>query len=419
MNNYIKNLETGKLELHFDKADYIALTEAQKTELKSAYLWSNSGKCWVSRAKEPNTYRAERTAEKLGFTGCEKTGERLTYAEQLERKAERAEARADRYEEYSDNAEKRAEGLQADFNKYRQDIAWLTQPIISGHSGSRAFANHRNKVMARYNRGMDEYRKSGYYQDRAATARATANMAQLENPVYLDNRIRDCNKALRDLQKSIIAVEQNIYRLQQGETLRMYSGEPATIEGQEERIEELLERYEVQQDKLNFMEDCMSKLGGVQFGADNIKVGYIVEMLRSNSQCEIVGAGPKNVSYKILDGGARGMVLTASYAEIEKIIAEKAKPQIVNPYSVGDIVYSAYMASGKVYRAYQVIKTTDKSATIQEIDVIDCVPQAGQFKANSKPALRKITKSKYSDYVGIYEGDWQLNKYTETETKTA
>lgn len=413
MTNYIKNLETGKIELHFEKAEYNALTDAQKAELKSTYLWSNYGKCWVSRTKEPNTYRAIRTAEKLGFTGCEKTGERLTYAEQLERKAERAENRAERFEEYSENAERRATALQSDFNKYRQDIAWLTQPIIAGHSGSRTFANHRNKVMARYERGMDEYKKSGYYQDRAATARATASMTQLENPVYLDNRIRECNKCLRDLQKSIIAVEQNIYRLQQGETLRMYSGEPATVEGQEERIAELLERYEAQQDKLDFMEDCMSKLGGVSFSKDNIKAGYIVEMQRWG-KCEIVSAGPVNVQIK-----TGHSVLTESYAAIVKIIADKVAPQIVNPYSIGDIVYSAYMASGKVYRAYQVIKTTDKSATIQEINVIDCIPQTGQFKAGSKPALRKITRSKYSDYVGIYEEDRQLYKYTEQETETA
>jgi len=98
---YIFNLETTKIELHFEKADYTALSEKQKQEIKSAFLWSNKGKSWVSRAKEPNLYRAKQVAEKLGFTAEQREGERLSYGEQLERQAERAEARADRYEGYA------------------------------------------------------------------------------------------------------------------------------------------------------------------------------------------------------------------------------------------------------------------------------------------------------------------------------
>lgn len=413
MTNIIKNLETGKIELHFEKTAYMALTDSQKADLKSAYLWSNYGKCWVSRAKEPNTYHAERIAEKLGFSGIEKVGERLTYAEQLERKAERAEARADRYEEYSSNAEKRAETLQSDFNKYRQDIAWLTQPIIAGHSGSRAFANHRNKVMKRFERGMDEYRKSEYYQDRAATARSTANMAQLKDPVYLDNRIKECNKNLRAMQTSIVNAENTLYRINNGEALRSYNGDLITAERLEERISDLLDRYDAEQDKLNFMEDCMSELGGVKFSQENIKVGYIVEMQRWG-KCEIVSAGPVNVQIK-----TGHSVLTEPYAAIVKIIAVKAKPVVVNPYAEGDILTLNRMGDGSIYRAFQVLKATEKSIQIQEITVEKGIPQAGQFRQNSKPERKGIVKSKFSDYVGAYYDGWQLYKYTEKETQTA
>lgn len=411
MANYIKNLETGKIELHFEKADYQALSDAQKADLKSAYLWSNYGKCWVSRAKEPNTWRAAQVAEKLGFTDCEKQGERLTFAEQLERKAERAERRADRYEEYSANAERRAENLQSDFNKYRQDIAWLTQPIIAGHSGSRAFANHRNKVIARYERGMDEYRKSEYYQDRAATARTTANMAQLENSIYLDNRIKECNKTLRGLQKYITTIEQNIYKIQQGEELKTYSGNIVTLESQEERLEDILDRYEAEQDKLDFFEDCMSKIGGIKFSKENIKIGYIVNMKRSGKS-EIVGAGPVNVTYKILEGGAAGMVLTASYAEIDKIIEEKTILAIANPFKSGDILCLHRPADDSIYRAFQVLKATEKSIQIQEIKLENGIPQKDQFKTGSKAERKGIVKSKFSDYVGAYYDGWQMHKYT-------
>lgn len=411
MNKIVKNLETGKLELHFEKSEYAELTEAQKAELKSNYLWSNYGKCWVSRAKEPNTWRAEQVAGKLGFSGIEKQGERLSFAEQLERKAERAEARADRFEEYACNASGRAKTLQSAFDHVRGDIAFFTQPIIAGHAGSQRFARYREKLYARYERGFEEYKKSEYYQDRAETARATANMVQLKNPVYLDNRIKECNKNLRGLQERIITVENNIYKLQQGEELKNFRGEPITIEALEERLTDILERYEAEQDKLDFMEDCMSKIGGVKFSQENIKVGYIVEIARWG-KCEIVGAGPVNVTYKILDGGAAGGCLTDAYAAIAKIIAEREAPKVENPYKAGDILTLNRLGDNSIYRAFQVLKATEKSIQIQELTLENHIPQRDKFKTGSKPERKGITKSKFSEYVGAYYDDWQLYKYT-------
>lgn len=122
---YIFNLETTKIELHFDKSEYNSLSSEQKNSLKSAFLWSRSGSCWVSRAKEPNLWNAKRVAEDLGFTEEQRSGERLTYAEQVERQTERAEARAERYEEYADNAVKRAEQLQKPINSMHGDTSFL------------------------------------------------------------------------------------------------------------------------------------------------------------------------------------------------------------------------------------------------------------------------------------------------------
>lgn len=135
MNNYIFNLETTKIELRFEKSEYDALTEEQRRELKSAFLWSNRDKRWVSRAKEPHLWRAKEVAKKLGFTEEQREGERLAYAEQLERQAERAEERADRYEGYAENAAERAERLQKPITGMRGDIAFFTQPNINSSAG--------------------------------------------------------------------------------------------------------------------------------------------------------------------------------------------------------------------------------------------------------------------------------------------
>jgi hypothetical protein len=408
MRNYIMNLETNHIELHFEKSEYMALLEAQKTELKRAYLWSKTAGAWVSRSTS-NHYWAIETAKKLGFTEEVKQGERLSYAEQLEVKAEKAEHRAERYEQYSENAEKRAERLQAELNSYRGDIAFFTQPIIAGHAGSRAFANYRERLYKRYGRGFEEYKKSEYYQDRAATARATADNAKLKDRVYIDKKIKECNKTLKVYQEHIVRYEDALYKVQQGEKLTSRSGELLTEDYIEQRIAERLEKYEWEHDKLEFFENCLNELGGIQFSKDNIKPGFIVKMKRWG-KCEVMAAGPVNVTYKILEGGAAGLGGVEPYAAIVEILAEKETPKLVNPFNADDILCNFSMSGNRIIKAYQVIKTTETGVKVQEIKVENNVPISGSF-TEAKPMQKKVVKSKFSDFVGVYDGDWQLHKY--------
>jgi hypothetical protein len=418
MGKYLLNKETQKIEMHFEKSEYQALSEEQKKEIKSTFLWSNYSKAWVSRSIHYH-YRAEQIAKKLGLEDAGSVDERMSYVEELEHKTEKAEAKAERYEQYSDNAEKRAENLQADFNKYRKDWSWLTQPIIAGHAGSQAFGRHKAKVMARYERGFEEYNKSEYYQDKAVMARATADNTKLKDKVYLHNKIKECNKTLKMYQEHIIKYEDALYKIQQGEELKNRSGEILTENLIEERITDRLEKYEWEYNKLEFFEKCLAELGGVEFSRDNIKVGYIVNIKHSGRRCEILSTGPVNVTYKILDGGAAGMVLTDPYAAIVEIVQTKEKSdKVINPFIIGDILCSHYMASGKVYKAYQVIKTTETGVKIQQIAVENNKPIKDNF-INEKPMQKKVVKSKFSDFVGLYDDDWQLNKYIEQKEEKA
>lgn len=296
MGQYVLNLETSKLELHFSKSEYQALTDSLKREIKSAFLFSGKAGAWVSRTTN-NHWRAEQVAKKLELENGGKVGERLSYAEQLEVKAEKAEARADRYEQYSDNAENRAEQLQSALNSYRGDTAFFTQPIIAGHAGSQAFANYRRRLYNRYEKGVEEYKKSEYYQDRAETARATADNTKLKNKVYLDNRMKECNKSLKIYQERIVNYENNLYKLQNGEILKAWDGSLFTIEGQERGIENTLGKYEYEQDKLNFFEDCLAQLGGVIYNKSNVNKGDMVKI--RGSWGKVLSANPTTV--RILD----------------------------------------------------------------------------------------------------------------------
>ena len=411
MKQYVFNLETTKIELHFEKSEYAALTDAQKSELKSAYLWSNYGKCWVSRAKEPNLYNAKRVAKSLGFTDEQREGERITFAEQIERKAERAGARADRYEEYAANADRRAVTLQKPINDMHGDIAFFTQPIIAGHAGSQAFANRRRKMFDQYEKGMDEYRKGEYFRGRADTARNTAEQSKYKDVAFLDRRIKEARTEIRKREANVIEYEDKLYRIESGGTFKRYNGEPITAEEVKSWLDRELELIEVAMDKEAFLLNRLDECGGIAFSPANIEVGYIVKLKRSGL-CEVVGKGPVNITYKILTGGAAGMVLTAAYAEISEIVkAEKQAPQVVNPFSAGDILTLNRPADDSVYRAFQVLKPTEKSIQIQEITVANGVPQPDQFRTGSKPVRKGIVKSKFSDYVGAYYDDWQMHKY--------
>jgi len=315
---YIFNLETTKIELHFDKEEYNSFTDAQKKELQRAFLFSGKNKCWVSRAKEPNLYRAKQVAKSFGFVREEREGERLSFSEQLERKAERAEERAERYEGYAQNAEARAEAMQKPLNDKRGDIAFFTQPIIAGHSGSQSFARQREKIYARYNKGFEEYRKSAYFRDRAHTANKTARMDKLNDKGFLDRRIKECQKEIRQREKNLISYEETLYKIESGENPTKWNGTAYTTEEVTGWLNRELELIEVALDKEGFYLNCLDDLGGVAFSQSNIKTGYFV-VLNRWGLVEVIGRGSKNITYKILTGGAAGMCGKAAYAEILEV----------------------------------------------------------------------------------------------------
>lgn len=408
MGEYLLNKETQKIELHFDKSEYLALSEEQKKEIKSNFLWSRTAGAWVSRSKN-NHYWALQIAKKLNLTDAGTTGERLSYEEELERKAERAEARAERFDQYAENAEARGQNLQATFNNYRKDWSWLTQPNISS-SGGRAFTNQRNRIIARYEKGFEEYRKSEYFKDRAETARATADKKQLNDPIYLHNRIKECKSIINKLQKNLNEYESKLTRIENGETLTNYKGEIITAEKYENWINETLERLEYKIDKQAFMENCLDEIGGNKFSKDNIKPGYIVKVRRWGI-VEVTGTGTVNFTYKHKVGSHEDWVSQDPYAAIIEIIEVKEKKEeLTNPYKTGEVLYTQYH-SGRLYKCFQVLKTTPKGVRIQEIEVQDGKPVKDSFIG--KPAQRQISKSQWSDYIGAYDDDKRLYKYSE------
>ena len=267
---YQINRETQKLELIFDKAEYQALPENDKRDIKSNFLFSRSISGWVSRAKWPNTYHAEQVAKRLGAENRGKTGEALSFAEQQERKAERAEARADRMEYRSDKAAAEGAKLQKPIEDMHGDIAFFTQPNINTSAG-RAFTNRRNRMYAAWERGWDEFKKSEYYADRAETARRTAAEAKAPSDKgFCERRIAEAEKTIRAQKKNIEHYNNILEHLEKGEPVPGYSLATYTVEQTQAWIENAEERIEAAMSKAIYYREAIEALGGIQYSKENI-----------------------------------------------------------------------------------------------------------------------------------------------------
>lgn len=274
---YILNKETNKIELHTTKEEYMQFTTEEKREIKSCFQFSRYGSCWASRSKNYHG-RAIETAKKLGFENGGETGERLSFEEQQERKATKAEHRADRYEQYAENAEKRAENLQADFNSKRDDWAYITQPNINTASG-RAFTNQREKTLNRYRKGFEERNKGEYFKERAEIAKETAEQKKLKEKPYLYNKIEECKKYKNKLDKL---------------------SNMARFENNDKYLDRLTGLSEENNDKLSYYEKKLEEVGGIQFNNKNVKAGDLVKINHYKDWEKVVKANAKTVQVEHL-----------------------------------------------------------------------------------------------------------------------
>lgn len=364
MNYYIFNEETQKLELHFKKEDYMALSEELKKEIHSNFLFSRKSNAWVSRAKFPNLWRAEEIAKKLGLADGGKVGKTLSFAEQMERKAERAEARAARYDEKSVKAVERAEILQKPISDMHGDIAFFTQPNINTSAG-RAFARRREKMWDAWERGYEEFKKSEYFEERAAIARETAKQTKPTDKGFIIRRINDAEKTIRAQKKNLESYYSKLERIEQGEIIkRIGSGNVITAEEVQNWIQEAELIIENAISKAIYYHDCLEEVGGVEFSQENIKVGFIVDLDRWG-KCKVTGTGKVNIAYEILTGGAAGMCGKANYAEIKSISSTEIQIE-PHPFKVGEVyTIKVWWESQYIDKEYTVIKINDEKVTLK------------------------------------------------------
>lgn len=357
---YIINRETDKLELHFSKEEYQAMPDETKSTIRSNFLFSRRGGCWVSRAKRPHLSYVESIAKDLGAEYQGKTGEELTFEEKMERQADRAAARADRMEARSDVAAKRGEALQKPVENMRGDIAFFTQPNINTCAG-RAFTRQRERMFAAFDRGFEEFKKSEYYAQRAEVARRTANLENSKDKAFCGRRVKDAQKNIKAIHKNLDHYHAMLECDGMGEQQKRFDGTPIERAEIERWIEDAEERLESEISRLCYYQSCIDDLGGVQFSKENIKPGYVVKIKHYND-CTVLRTGPKNIIYRT----PNGFDLTAAYAEILEIVKAEETIKPTHPFKVGETFeIGAYVDGHRVKQVWEIVKSTATTVTLK------------------------------------------------------
>lgn len=201
-NYYVKNLESGKLNVFTTKPYYDQLPDDQKKAIKNFCLWSKKMECWVSKGKAENCLYLISKLKELQFENRGSIGERVSFEEQVTRQQTKAAGRAERSEVRAENAEKKSDQL---FEKAKEmaSVIPFGQPILVGHHSEKRDRNYRDRIHNTFGKAFEEQEKADYYSGKAENARETAEGRKFKNPSYLRNRLKECDKSIRLLERRL------------------------------------------------------------------------------------------------------------------------------------------------------------------------------------------------------------------------
>jgi hypothetical protein len=196
------------------------------------------------------------------------------------------------------------------------DYAAATQPI-NNNSAGRAFANQRNRIIAAYDKGIEEFRKSEYYANCANSARKTAKNTTDCTKGFCQRRIVEAERSIRAQKKNLDYYAMRMEQVKDGDITISTNGEVLTAETIQKWIDSANEIIQTSIEKVAYYDRMIQDMGGIKFSSKNVHAGDIVKIEQWKDPMIIVNTGTKNITYT--DMGKR-FKLKASYAEIEKIL---------------------------------------------------------------------------------------------------
>ncbi len=201
---YIRDLESDKLHLYtHSKADWLSIPQEKRDEIKRNCLWSSKRNCWISRARTQTAliYMREILLD-LAFQDAGEQGSRLSFAEQIEAKQERAADRAERFHNRADRANANSQQLSNTAQKMAEIIP-MGQPILVGHHSEKSDRNFRGRIANKFEKAFKEQDKAKHYEYRAEVAERIAGGAEYQNPAFLYRRIEEVKAEIRHHQSRL------------------------------------------------------------------------------------------------------------------------------------------------------------------------------------------------------------------------
>ena len=185
------------------------MTNPKRADKKPRPVWQVSGKTQglesifcdlgCSRRRWQEAFSFWNGGPSLEIVKAIEERSRLSFAEQQERKEERAGKRVERFKEYSDNATKRADQRMNASDELVNGIP-MGQPILVGHHSE---GRHR-RTLERSHRHMrkliEETKKAEHYERRAESISYRLEN-QKKDLFYLQNRIKENEARLRKLER--------------------------------------------------------------------------------------------------------------------------------------------------------------------------------------------------------------------------
>ena len=172
---------------------------------------------------------------------------------------------------------------------------------------------------------------------------------------------------------------------------------------------------EYQIDKLAYLENCIDELKKEIkiYTKDDIKKGYLINTRYGLAKVKRVNK--KTVTAEYLEHPLKGFPCQPTYAEIKDVKIPDSwteeKQEIKNPHKIGDILTRSNASGNRIIYAYQVIKTTKKTITIQEIEIEDNKPIKNSF-VSDKQKRKTVKQDRQNNFVVNDDGNWYLYKYT-------
>lgn len=243
-NYFVRNDETGKLNIFTTQEYYKSLEFSQRKILTKYCLFSRKQECWISKAKAGNAIFLKQQLATLGFEDRGTIGIELPFEAQVEREKERAALRAERSEIRAEKAKERSDSLYKTASEMASVIPF-GQPILVGHHSEGRDRRYRQRIHDTMGRSVKEQEKAGYYENKAESAKYTASGEKYKNPRYLANRIKETKAAIRRLERALKG--------------KLYVHSPEREISEEDR-KFYTERLRKEQDKMDFYYNCMKEI---------------------------------------------------------------------------------------------------------------------------------------------------------------